>query len=176
MIITLEGTVDSTMFNKLINSYNLLREDAEKDLEMIIYLSSCGGNSYIANAIIDLINKHAQCTTLIAASHILSAAFSIFFQTKCLKQIVPATIGMDHLAKIDSQITEGGTIMGAEDQFSLKVMRRSKKESLSFYESIGMKQEWIDDILDGRDVYFTTKELETMLKTQNKNEIYRSNT
>lgn len=93
-------------FDKEINTENVIWLIEQINLSkspIIIYVCSDGGNPSTIQPAIDFINKLVgkKDITLIAFSSISSAAFDLFWQTKCKKDVLPGTFALIHKTKLE---------------------------------------------------------------------------
>ena len=159
MELILEGDVDSLMLKTLIDAYN----DLPSGDVLNIYFSSPGGNITTGEAIINLINRRANATTLTAFFGLESCAFNIFFKSKCYREILPSVIGMIHLTTWGGSIKEG-LVTEPRTEFIKKEMKRSLAINTNFFRELGVSEEELLKYKKGEEVYFNDEQLKRMLK------------
>ena len=161
MIAHIQGKVDDEMLNMFINMYN------KNEDEYIVYFSSSGGMSDVANAIIDLINRNIEKTKLISYFQLASAGFEIFFKAKCQREIINSTIGMYHLTNLAIDYNSKGEISYYSGVAQKKEMLKiNYPESLEFCNKLGFTQSELRKYNKGEDVYFLSDRLQEFLNTQ----------
>lgn len=174
MNLVIEEEISSDTLKKLAEAYNELETRPTPVLH--IFFSSGGGDSTAGEAIIELINRYKEITTLTVYSFIQSMAFDIFFKVKCQRVILSTTIGMAHLHRWSTNVKDGGTNLDYFDDFKKEVMKANLKPRIAFYKELGLREDEIQWITDGEDLFLDAKRLEKMLKLQLKNEVRRNNT
>lgn len=150
MIISITGEVGPDTLEGLIKAYN---DITEKDT-LEIYLNSLGGSVASAEAIIHLINKNNDRTTIIAYGEISSAAFDIFFRATCDKFILRDTYSRIH------------NIVNTQDFEKMPIpwVKEYNEASAKFFEKLGIKKSEILKIKKGQEVYLTFDRLIEMLR------------
>lgn len=170
------------MKDYFFNNY-LDYEDGKDDLEKLVnflnenpgsrvYFGSNGGICWVMEIVLEIINE--KCGELVAVADIQSAGFKLFFLAKCKKRLAPSTTGMFHLAGRKMRITSEGRPDNEDDEFWFKETRKRTKEDIKFCESIGMNENEVKKIKASRNVLFTQKRLNELLKFQLKNETIQS--
>jgi ATP-dependent Clp protease protease subunit len=134
-----------------------------------IYLNSPGGGVSHGLVITDVINNNYKNITLIACGEIFSAAFDIFYNTKCKRLILPETIGMAHFCWSMFQLDESGKPVTEYDKFVMGVLKNNKSKSIAMYKNIGLTSKELSKIKTGKDCYFTTERLNELLENGKKN-------
>ena len=165
MTIHINGKVNDEMLEKFIQMYN-----AESS-EYIVYFSSSGGSTDTATAIIDLINRHSEKTTLICYWQILSAGFKIFYESVCNREITNNSIGMWHFGESDLTIDDRGKMPYIQD---VLILKRNKtigyNNTLGLALKLGFNDAEIRRLKKGKDVYLLADRLNTFLNNQISNE------
>lgn len=167
--ILLVGSMNDEMASKLALEASSFYFDAnglEKQQNISIHISSCGGNVEAEKAMLHIINSQPERFTIVANGEISSAAFGLFYRCNCAKTILPGTIGMYHLARTSIEISLNGKGFFDADKFHLKNFRKGFKEELVWCESLGISARDIELIAKGHDVYFTTEQLQEFLNNQ----------
>lgn len=162
MTIILEGTIKNSMLNQLVTSYNKLTDNEG----LTIYFNSTGGETLIAEAMIEFINDHHENITLIGYSALQSAAFSLFFDVICYKKIVKFTIGMAHLAYSDVRLNEMNKTYYDDDKFYHNELVKYSDDSMKIYKNYGISKVGLKKIKEGGDYYMDYKELNRLLEKQ----------
>ena len=159
MTINISGKVDEEMFNKFITFFN---ENLQN--QKIIYFSSSGGSTDIAEACIDLINSNKQNTTLIAYNKLYSSGFDIFFKSKCNRHILENSIGMYHQRHLDVSVNENIKPIWKEDKCKIAFQKIQKIKTIEFCKNLNFSINNLKLIKKGNDVWFQNIELQKMLK------------
>lgn len=154
--INLEYSVDEDMLNIVTDALN-------EEWEITFYLNSGWWRAQYAYQIIDLINKNKDRVTLIANLQIASAAFRIFFEVECQREILWETEWLAHMATRDVKMNANKDI-GSVERWRIQEMKKQEKKEVK-----KLKQLWVSKknrklFLKGYDIYFSTKELHKMLK------------
>ena len=149
----LEGTIDETLLTKFMDFCNNNTSE-----EWTIVINSGGGKSTLATMILSIINSNLDKITLISAG-CYSAAFYIFFFSKCKRKIIYGSLGMHHREylkgmyinekgnpKYQDDICQIQNLKSVRDNFLSKLMTKKEK---SIYNN--------DD-----DVYFTFKRMKEL--------------
>lgn len=157
----INGSIDSDTVSTFFTEFNKFPVDEQ----LLIYITSDGGYSAVGDTITNLINKNANRITLIASGFIESAAFNIFFFSKCKREILLDTVGMVHYARCSIEITQNGkpyTDGGKMDLHELKRSAPSTFERLK--REIGLNTKELKLIKEGEDCYFSYPRLKQLLK------------
>lgn len=121
-----------------------------------IQLCSDGGSVMQAKRLIALINANKNVTH-VQGTVLNSAAFDLFFEIQCSKEIAPHASGMYHLSRTVHYVLENGLVPD----------RKSSSygtSSLILCHTIGMNTLEIDRIKAGEDVYFDYNRLTEFLE------------
>lgn len=158
MILHINGKVNDEMLDKFIDAYN---QNAD---EYIIYFNSTGGFYEKGKCIIDLINKNASKTKLIAYFNISSSAFEIFFRAKCEREILNCAIGMYHLGTLEFDYNVNGKLAYHCGVAQRKDMiENTYPETIAFCKQLGFTQSELRKFNKGEDVYFLSSRLQEFL-------------
>jgi ATP-dependent protease ClpP protease subunit len=157
-IIYLDTDVNEEMKDKVLEALN-------EDWEIMFYLNSWGGKAQFANFIIDQINKNKDRVTLIATLQIASAAFRIFFLSKCKREILDDTEWLAHMGQQNIKMN-GKEEISNVDKWRIKEMMKEE-----FVQEKLLKNLWVSKrnrklFMQWYDIYFNTKQLRKMLKNQ----------
>ena len=139
----------------------------QEEWNITFYLKSTWWSWYVAQQIIDMINQNSDRVTLIANDYIASAAFRIFFYCTCKRKVLPHTMWMWHMARIDTSIS-GKKRIQSVPKIQLDFMWKEAKEDIKFMKSIWMKEKLCKKFLNEFDVYFWEKELKKLLSWHEK--------
>lgn len=153
--IHLEWWVDENMRDIVTNSLN-------EEWEVTFYLNSHGWNSKYAHQIVDLINSNLERVTLIATCEIASAAFRIFFFSKCKRKVLDDTEWLAHMARMDIRMDWNKEIWSVE-KWRVKEMKKYELIQEKCLRSLGVSKRNRKLFLKWYDVYFNTKKLRKML-------------
>lgn len=149
-----------------LNELNFTKKTQNKVQFM---LNSLGGDLAESEAIIHLINQNKAALILTAFGSIQSAAFNIFFSTKCERIILPSTYGVLHKSRSDITIVEGGKLYSDHDKFHQLFMKKHLPENTdSFLNTLTLTPKELADFRKGKDVYLSPLRLTEILKEQNK--------
>jgi ATP-dependent protease ClpP protease subunit len=136
----------------------------QKETSLRIYLNSPGGDVNSMIAIIDLINECQDAIELIGYGNLSSAAFNIFFAAKCKKQLLPYTDGMAHLPSSSLRVDARGKVIGDDYMLAgLKSVKDLKNLFFKLFKELSFTPEELKLINDGKDVYFTHKQMLELL-------------
>jgi len=160
-VIYINGEVTDSLVEHFISCYN----KADKNEHITIYINSVGGEIAHSALIIDIINKNADNISLVACGEIFSAAFEIFFFSKCNnKQLLEDCIGMAHYSWSTFALDEAGKVSSEYEKFLLQEMKKNKIYTLKKFQEIGLTQKELGVIKRGKDCFFNRERLEELLK------------
>ena len=163
-IVYIKGEIDDTSVATFITDYN----KCDLDEPITIYLNSVGGDVAHASVIADVINNKAESTVLIATGEIFSAAFNIFFASKCKRMLLEDCIGMAHFSWATFALDETGKVSSVYEKFVLQEMKKSKAETLQRLQNLGLTPKELAVIKKGQDCYFSRERLTELLVNSNK--------
>lgn len=159
--ITISGEFDDDTLAKFVNDFNDIPESID---EVDIYLTTSGGNNNAANCISDILNNSDREITLIASDEISSAGFNLFFKTNVKRRITSFTLGMMHFTSCDNiSVNESGKPVSESDKANVECMKLMRKETIKFCKSLGMSNSEIEEIKQGKEVYFHYSRLQEFL-------------
>lgn len=161
MNILLKGGVDDEMLDKLTKAYN---EIEEKGGPLHIFFASEGGDVTTGEAIIELINRYTQATTFTVCGMIASMGFVIFAKVNCIKSILDNSFAILHLARWGTQILEGGKPLDDFSKFKEIQMRKGLKKTIEFYEGLGLKEEEVQAMKEGKDLFLDAFRVRKMFR------------
>lgn len=156
------STIVKTFYEAEINEdfQKQIAELYSNNQEVVIYLCSGGGFTWVADAVIDMINKNAERTKLVAYGQISSSAFRIFMEAQCSKEILPNTYGMFHLSVRDITLNDKKEPHSPLDKFVHNhLLDTDYSSTLQLAEKWKLTQEEIDKLNNGEDVYFPYQRL-----------------
>lgn len=157
------------IFEKEINFENISRlisaiEEAKKE-KVQIYFSSIGGVPHAGDIFLDFIKNSDCLVELIAFYQISSAAFDVFFNSKCKKRIMDFTSATVHLVTNDINYKENKDKTSIARSMYNEVILMNK-ESRKFYKKILTKKEY-NRMQQGKDVQLDTNRLKEILQLLN---------
>lgn len=156
------NTIIKTFYETEINEdfQKEITELYSTDKNVVIYLCSGGGFSWVADSVIDMINKNAGRTKLVAYGQISSSAFRIFMEAQCSKEILPNTYGMFHLSIRGITLNDKKQPHAPLDNFiNNHLLDADYNTTLQLAEKWKFTQEEIDKLNNGEDVYFPYQRL-----------------
>jgi len=136
----------------------------EEECKIKIILNSHGGSYDAANLLLKTINENSWRFEIVAVQQILSAAFTLFFEASCKKEIIKGCIGMWHQVKMTASILQNGKMKDKETLTSLKHFEEVKGEDDQFMLKLGFTEQEISDYHNGEDVWFTSSRMTEFLK------------
>lgn len=151
MTINISGEVNDSMVNRLIDSFNQLKDDS-----LTIYFT-CGEGGYTdyGEAVIHFINSNANKIRMIFYGENYSCGMIIFLRVKCEKSVLPDTVGMFHLPYLNVSVSMGGIAREAQDKFHVRESVKAAKPIIDLLKKTGLKKKEITKIEQGKDVYFS---------------------
>lgn len=150
MIINLSGEVGYGMFNELIKAVSGLKENLH-----IYFTTADGGQTDVAEGMVDLINKNKDMIEICFYGEVFSAGMMIFLKTECRKCVLPDTTGMYHYAWQEVTITEGGKPSAAYDIFCMKEMKKAKLRTIEYLKTTKLTEKEIKYVKTGKDLYLS---------------------
>jgi len=150
MVHKISTRFDDEMLSYFINACN----DLIVDDVMTIYLKSVGGDTWVMQVILDIINNHPTKFFLIAVDEISSCAFELFMRAHCDKEILFACTGMYHQTffhGVNLRMDNSNDLTIAEKDYQ----KIRLEEAHQFCENIGFTKKELKDFLLGKDVLFT---------------------
>lgn len=157
-IIYLTDDVSQSMCDIVISTIN-------EESEITFYLNSQWWRAQYARCIVDAINKNKDRITLIATHEISSAAFRIFFLSKCKREILDDTEWLAHMGRIDVRM-DWNKETSSIDNWRVKEMRKEEDVQEKLLKSLWVSKRNRKLFLKWYDIYFNTKSLRKMLKKQ----------
>ena len=160
MILNLCGEVNYPMLDTLVSAINNLRQG---DHLLIYFSSPSGGLTHVAEAIIDIINRHSEVISLFFYGENFSSGMYILLRTKCHKTLLEDTTGMFHLASQSINIIEGGNGGDSYDSFCIAEMKKAKTRSLEIIKQFKFNAKEAALIKRGKDAYFSCERLRELI-------------
>lgn len=157
-IIYLIDEVWQSMCDIVINAIN-------EEWEITFYLNSEWWRAQYARCIVDAINKNKNRITLIATHQISSAAFRIFFQSKCKREILDDTEWLAHMGRLTVSMDWNKEI-NSTDKWRIEEIRKEEDKQEKLLKSLWVSKRNRKLFLKWYDIYFNTKKLRKMLKKQ----------
>lgn len=151
--------IDDELLSRIAQFYNDLGDDYAK-----IYLSSSGGYSATAEAIIDIINRNSFRTEVIGFSDLFSCGFEIFFSVKCQKRLLSSAIGMYHQSILTVEMNESWMPIESDRKKKEYITVYTAKKTAYFLENIGLSIEEKKAVKKGKDVYFMPDRMNELLE------------
>jgi len=148
---SMNGQINKELFERFIPFYN---EHSLSDC--VIVLSTAGGDSYISETLIHMINEMPKAMLLIHA--VYSAGFEIAYKVKCKKLLSKTAKGMWHYARADISLNTKGKPYYKEDDCVILNLPIEKKQQETFAKKIMTPKEYKQFSKDD-DVYFDFKRM-----------------
>lgn len=105
--------------------------------------------------------------TLIAVLQIASAAFRIFFESECKREILWETEWLAHMARMSVRIDANKDIWST-DEWRVQEMKKQERKEERKLKILWMSKKNRKLFLKGYDIYINTKKLRKMLKMHKK--------
>ena len=152
-MLLIDGVLDEELLN-LVASHPLEGET--------VYLYSTGGKSYIMMAILDMLNN-GNIKELVLAGEAMSAAFTLFVLFKGNKRILPHSVGMMHVGRIELDMTIYGKPL---PRYSEEIGIHSK-QCIEFEEKFLELSDMPDSIRKkfkaGHDIFMSARDLKEFI-------------
>ena len=164
-ILIWNNSIDFDFVNAVADKLNCLPEDGELD----IYLSSTGGLVAAEKMLLDIIENRKKQIGIFCTALLHSAAFSLFFNAKCYRKIVPGIVGMYHSATLPINLNHHGNPAYHDGAAYKKLlMTDDKVEAEYMCDYLEMTPLQKKKVMGGYDVFFTTEEMQKFLEISNK--------
>lgn len=164
--IYLNGSICPEMVSAFISSIN----NIEYSSDIVIYLSSIGGEIPSYHCLLHTINDIGPRVTLIATGSIMSCAFHLFFDAEVKEKIIlPYTIGMTHNSNVNVEMNAYGNVTDSVEQLWIKQMYEDNDLYHKWLKKIGLTAKELKTVKDGKECNFSTHRLKELLDGQNKN-------
>ncbi|MBC8153070.1 MAG: hypothetical protein H7Z72_09175 [Bacteroidetes bacterium] len=148
-------TIDADAYASLERKYETFYADhagIEPTTKIQIQLCSNGGNVFQAKRFVALINAN-QGITHLQGSVLYSAAFTLYFNAICSKDLDADAVGMYHLSRTCNYVLGNGLVIDHVVDHS------AQATSLLFLDQVSLNEEEKSRIKMGEDVYFTPNRL-----------------
>ena len=153
-----ETEIDSEFFKELTE---LLSNKEEKHQ---IYFSSNGGDVWLIEPIIKIINENKDNIELIGVREISSSALSIFIGAKCKKSITKNTYAIWHKPSFSFDLDDKNKPRNDFYKFKNKhIVEGFSKEFELEYKDWGLKKSEIKKYKKGEDVYFSYERFKELI-------------
>lgn len=169
-IISIIGEFKDSTLEKFIEDYqSIIIGNVDEKIDIDVYMESSGGESFIGDIMLDILDKSPHNITLIAVDEICSAAFNLFFRSKVAKRILPFTIGMAHYGRVEGiTVNEKGKSVDDCDIAQIESLKNMRDDTIKFCKSLGMNNSEIRKIRQGKEVYFQHKRLQEFIDNLSK--------
>jgi ATP-dependent protease ClpP protease subunit len=161
MNIVLEGPINADSLTELVKAYNDLEE---KGGQLHIFFNSEGGEVTSGEAMVELINRYAEVSTLTIYGLIASMGFVIAAKTKCKKIVLDTAYAIVHLSRWTTRILEGGKPLDEFARFQEKNMKKTLGKSTKFYEELGFNEDELTELKAGKDLFLDSTRLKKIIK------------
>lgn len=145
----------------------LIEQISYYDAPLNIYIKSDGGDPTSALSAIDFINEchKLKQITLIGFDHISSAAFDLFWLTKCKKRLIPGTWALVHKTKLSTDTSEENSKMFLEQK---RVVQEQDDDLYNFLkESKVVSANDLKNFNQYKDIIVGYDKLKKLLKIEN---------
>ena len=158
--------IDGQIDTELVDRFALfLNENSAENI--CIFLDSPGGWFCSARIMCTIINADKSRFSLIASHTVMSAAFWLFYEAKCKREILSGTVGMYHIARRDFKMKATGSMAEDFDEFYLKEFKACELQRCDeFSKALGMLPYEQFALRGGFDVFFSEKSMRTFLEQQ----------
>lgn len=127
------------------------------DEDWTIFLCSGGGLNSVLGSMLQIINNHAERTTLIMKDG-FSSAFLLFAKAKCKRLLTKGAMGLHHLSyRQEVAVDSRGKIVYTFDRAMAKNMRAAEQENNEINDLLTKKER--KKYFKGMDVHLSTKRL-----------------
>ncbi len=155
------GHIDKESVEKFI-----LFVDTNPGENIMIYLTSAGGEEAGMIVMLDIINHEPERFEIYAIERIFSCAFELFFRAKCKRRLAPATLGMLHMSTCEMKMMANGEPSYDADKAMLKADRFRNADLTALCAEIGISEKDYQEIMKGEDVYFQWDHLIGLMQQQ----------
>lgn len=152
-----------TVYSLIEAMDNFLADNQRDDVEVNIYFSTPGGYMYTGEILIDYLNNYPLELTLTLTNECCSCGIFIAGKTSRNLKILPHTWGMIHMPSIPLGTREQ-KVSGTTDYFYKTIyVPEMKKQTLKFYEELGLTDKELKIIKEGKDFYLSNEKLSSIL-------------
>ena len=153
-----EVDIDADFFKELAELLSI------KDENHTIYLSSNGGDLWLVEPILKMINDNKDRIEIIGVREISSSALSIFLGAECKKSITKNTFAIWHKPSFSFDLDDKNKPRNDFYKFKNKyIVEGFSKEFELEYKDWGLKKSEIKKYKKGEDVYFSYERLQEIL-------------
>ena len=144
-----EVDIDTDFFKELADLLSI------KDENHTIYFSSNGGDLWLVEPIIKMINDNKERLEIIGVSEISSSALSIFLGVKCKKSITKNTFATWHDASFSFSVDSLSKPRNKFYEFKKEsIIKGFRKDIEDEYRTWGVTDDELKRYKKGEDVYF----------------------
>jgi hypothetical protein len=148
---SMDGRIDKEMFEKFVVFYN---ENCLK--ECAITLRTIGGETYVSEAIVRMLNEMKNVTLIIQAAY--SAGFEIAMYSKCKKVLSKTAKGMWHYGRADISVNVKNKPYYREDECTVSNLPIERKQGVRLAKKVMTGKEFKLFKKD-YDIYFDFKRM-----------------
>ena len=153
-----ETEIDSEFFKELAELLSI------KDENHTIYFSSNGGDLWLVEPIIKMINDNKERLEIIGVREISSSALSIFLGVKCKKSITKNTFAIWHKPSFSFNLDDKNKPRNDFYKFKNKyIVEGFSKDFELEYKDWGLKKSEIKKYKKGEDVYFSYERFQEII-------------
>jgi len=160
----------SIVFNNCIDLENITRLiyslELHKNEKIKLYFSTWGGESALADVLIDYINSRSSDIELVCFGGIQSAGFSILMSTNCEKKILDTCWGMAHKGKFIIYSKFLRIFPNKSVKYKQKLTKAENDKFLKKCKNFGISENKLKDIYEGKDVYFNNDEMKYLFNNK----------
>lgn len=163
MLLNLTGEISQDTINLLMEALNQFEHNnLGKDDRLHIYFDSEGGDVNSMYVLIDIINRNKFIIELTGTGSLYSAAFLIFFSVKCVRKLLPGTIGMCHFIRTNIEVN-GTKGYYTQDKVHQQWNKYQNQWIVRFCQQIGMTASEIARVKKTEEVYLHHSRLQELL-------------
>lgn len=141
----------------------------EKEFDIRILFSNCGGEGDMAQAVVDCINELPEefNVEFVVTYQAVSAAFDVFVKLKCKKRLYSHANAIVHLYSRNVSAREIINATESYDKFLLNELNVGNARYLKWLESLDVfTAKELKKISKGKDVYVERKRLQRIIDRQ----------
>lgn len=157
-IIRIEGELILEVYEKFIDSFNKI----PLDRNITVYISSEGGDLWIGEEILDVLNTHKDNIELVVSAQVSSGAFEVAYKFKGKKRVLPGSMSVLHLYtdtfKYRELLKKNSYARWSKDVCLVRVIKEFNKMIETF-----LTKDEIKRINKGEDLYIHTDRLSEIL-------------
>ena len=144
----------------------------EKEYDIRILLSSQGGETDMAQAVVDCINELPEKFNieLVVTYHVCSSAFDLFVNTRCKKRLYNEANAIVHLYTRNVSAREIINSQDSYDKFLVGLLKTLNVKYLEWLKGLGIfTTKELKELSKGEDVYVERKRLQKIIDEQKNN-------